>query len=97
MTPDTEDILMAVLVFLILLDILLVIPPLSEASVTMKSSPRLDPVLAQDAPKGRWYLAASGRAVHCYGPVVKIGELDGLPHLYATRCLPGSMTVKLHE
>jgi len=49
------------------------------------------------APKGRWYLAASGRAVHCYGPVVKVGEMDGLPHLYATRCLPGSMTVKLHE
>ena len=61
---------------------------------------RLDPptkIVEPPPHRGRWYFAADGHAVWCAGPIVKVGELDGLPHLYATRCLPGSMTVRLHE
>ncbi len=90
------EIVMLVAIFLLLLMALLLSGD-ANASTTLSAAPRHDPTLTQAAPRGRWYLAASGRAVHCYGPVVKVGGMDGLPHLYATRCLPGSMTVRLRE
>jgi hypothetical protein len=35
---------------------------------------------------GRWYLAASGHAVYCRGPVITINMLDGGPRKVATYC-----------
>jgi len=99
MTPDNDDLVMAVVIFLLLLFLFVwMTAPPSNASITAKPNPRRDPVLAWTPPNpGRWYLSADNHAVWCAGPVIKVGEWDGLPHLYATRCSPGSMTVRLHE
>ena len=35
---------------------------------------------------GRWYLAATGHAVYCRGPVITINMLDGGPRKVATYC-----------
>jgi hypothetical protein len=35
---------------------------------------------------GRWYLAASGHAVYCRGPVITVNMLDGGPRKVATYC-----------
>ena len=32
----------------------------------------LTPTVIKTQPKGQWYLAASGHAVYCYGPIVKV-------------------------
>jgi len=46
----------------------------------------VDPVLAQTHRGGRWYLAESGHAVYCVGPVLMINTADAGPRKVATYC-----------
>jgi hypothetical protein len=43
-------------------------------------------VVARTHRGGRWYLAASGHAVYCRGPVITVNMLDGGPRKVATYC-----------
>jgi len=49
------------------------------------------------APKGKWYLANSGHAVYCYGPVMIVGTWDGGFARVATVCRGGIPMVKLKD
>jgi hypothetical protein len=65
--------------------------PIAPASFTSKA------LKAQ--PKGQWYLAASGHAVYCYGPVVKVVDWQneiGFRRV-ATFCRGERPMVKLRE
>jgi hypothetical protein len=44
------------------------------------------PTIARTHRGGRWYLATSGHAVYCRGPVITINMLDGGPRKVATYC-----------
>jgi len=43
-------------------------------------------ILSKARAGGRWYLAASGHAVYCRGPVITVNMLDGGPRKVATYC-----------
>jgi hypothetical protein len=46
---------------------------------------------------GRWYLADSGHAVYCYGPVKLMQQPDGGLQRVATFCEGGSLIVPLKD
>ena len=46
---------------------------------------------------GRWYFAASGHAVYCYGPVMTVPSPNGNLQKVATFCRDGSAVVPLKE
>jgi hypothetical protein len=46
---------------------------------------------------GRWYFAASGHAVYCYGPVMTVPGANGDLQKVATFCRDGSAVVPLKE
>jgi hypothetical protein len=46
---------------------------------------------------GRWYFAASGHAVYCYGPVMTVPGANGNPQKVATLCRDGSAVVPLKD
>jgi len=46
---------------------------------------------------GRWYFAASGHAVYCYGPVMTVPRGNGDLQRVATFCRDGSAVVPLKE
>jgi hypothetical protein len=46
---------------------------------------------------GRWYFAATGHAVYCYGPVMIIPDANGDLEKVATFCRDGSAVVPLYE
>ncbi len=48
-------------------------------------------------PKGKWYMASSGHAVYCYGPVMIVGTWDGGFARVATICRGGLPMVKLKD
>jgi hypothetical protein len=48
-------------------------------------------------PKGKWYLAGTGHAVYCYGPVMIVGTWDGGFARVATICRGGVPMVKLKD
>jgi len=37
-------------------------------------TPKLTYATVQTKPKGQWYMAASGHAVYCFGPVIKVTD-----------------------
>lgn len=43
-------------------------------------------ILAKTHAGGKWYLAATGHAVYCRGPVITINMMDGGPRKVATYC-----------
>ncbi|HKW27168.1 MAG TPA: hypothetical protein VJN48_15390 [Terriglobales bacterium] len=51
----------------------------------------------QPHPKGKWYLASTGHAVYCYGPVMIVGTWDGGFAQVATICRGGVPMVKLKD
>ena len=67
--------------------------------------PRLAPPMPQPSspqiahkPKGgRWYFAASGHAVYCYGPVMTVPQANGDLQRVATFCQDGSTIVPLKD
>jgi hypothetical protein len=46
---------------------------------------------------GRWYFAASGHAVYCYGPVMTVPRANGDFQKVATFCRDGSAVVPLKD
>jgi len=46
---------------------------------------------------GRWYFAATGHAVYCYGPVMTVPRADGALQRVATFCRDGSPVVPLKD
>jgi hypothetical protein len=48
-------------------------------------------------PKGKWFMASSGHAVYCYGPVMIVGTWDGGFARVATLCRGGRPMVKLKD
>jgi hypothetical protein len=53
--------------------------------------------LAQHSKGGRWYFAASGHAVYCYGPVMVVPTATGDLQKVATLCRDGSAVVPLKD
>jgi hypothetical protein len=52
----------------------------------------------QQATKGgRWYFAASGHAVYCYGPVMTLPQANGNLQKVATFCREGKTVVPLKD
>ena len=47
--------------------------------------------------KGRWYFAASGHAVYCYGPVMTLPQANGDLQKVATLCRDGRAVVPLKD
>lgn len=46
---------------------------------------------------GRWYFAASGHAIYCYGPVMTVPRANGDLQRVATLCRDGSAAVPLKD
>ena len=46
---------------------------------------------------GRWYFAASGHAVYCYGPVRSLPQAQGTPVKVATFCRGDQIIVPLKD
>ena len=53
--------------------------------------------LAQSSKGGRWYFAANGHAVYCYGPVMTVPTAAGDLQKVATFCRDGSAVVPLKD
>ena len=53
--------------------------------------------LAKRSKSGRWYFAASGHAVYCYGPVMTLPRANGELQRVATFCRDGSTVVPLKD
>ncbi len=53
--------------------------------------------IAKHTKGGRWYFAASGHAVYCYGPVVTLPRANGDLQRVATLCRDGSAVVPLKD
>ncbi len=53
--------------------------------------------IAKHAKGGRWYFAASGHAVYCYGPVMTVPDGKGDLRRVATFCRDGSPVVPLKD
>ena len=53
--------------------------------------------IAKHVKGGRWYFAASGHAVYCYGPVMTVPRANGDLQRVATLCRDGSAVVPLKD
>jgi hypothetical protein len=61
---------------------------------------QLSPAPSQPPAKksgGRWYFAASGHAVYCYGPVMTVRQAQGMPIKVATFCRGDQVMVPLKD
>ncbi len=52
---------------------------------------------SRHANSGRWYFAANGHAVYCYGPVMVVPRANGDLERVATICRDGSAVVPLKD
>ena len=53
--------------------------------------------LTRHSKGGRWYFAATGHAVYCYGPVMNLPAANGDIQKVATLCRDGSAVVPLKD
>jgi hypothetical protein len=51
----------------------------------------------QHSKGGRWYFAANGHAVYCYGPVMTLPQANGDLQKVATFCRDGQAVVPLKD
>ena len=72
---------------------------LLSLSVAKPAAPVRQPAghLAHHSKGGRWYFAASGHAVYCYGPVMTIPSASGELQRVATFCRDGQTVVPLKD
>lgn len=63
------------------------------------SAPRkvVDNLLSKSHRGGRWYLADTGHAVYCFGPVITINMVDGSLRKVATYCKGDKPLVPLKD
>jgi len=62
-----------------------------------KSLPQPVTQAAKHTKGGKWYFAASGHAVYCYGPVMTVPRANGGLQRVATFCRDGSPVVPLKD
>ncbi len=55
------------------------------------------PAVQQARKGGRWYLAQTGHAIYCYGPVKIVTQPTGGLQRVATYCQGGEIMVPLHD
>jgi len=68
------------------------------AQVTPQKPPRQPTTVATKRAKGgRWYFAANGHAVYCYGPVMYVTEAQGSLQRVATFCQNDQPMVPLKD
>jgi hypothetical protein len=77
------------------LALLLSLPGVSP--LPQKPLPQLSTHLTRHTKGGRWYFAASGHAVYCYGPVMTVPQANGSLQKVATLCRDGSAVVPLKD
>ena len=65
--------------------------------VTPSPKKPTDPVLARTHQSGRWYLAETGHAVFCSGPVITVNMGDGGLRKVATYCRGSKPLVPLKD
>lgn len=53
--------------------------------------------MAEHSKGGRWYFAATGHAIYCYGPVMTMPSANGDLQKVATICRDGSAVVPLKD
>jgi len=53
--------------------------------------------IERPAKGGKWYFAASGHAVYCYGPVMTVPQANGDLQRVATLCRDGQAVVPLKD
>jgi hypothetical protein len=71
---------------------------LSSTAVMNPAQPRQPAGRAQQHSKGgRWYFAATGHAVYCYGPVMTLPQANGDLQRVATFCRDGQAVVPLKD
>jgi hypothetical protein len=73
---------------------------LSFSVPNLKPPAKLSPAPGEQPAKksgGRWYFAASGHAVYCYGPVMTVRQVDGEPLKVATFCRGDQVMVPLKD
>jgi hypothetical protein len=68
------------------------VPKLAPPILRQPASP-----LTQHAKGGRWYFAATGHAIYCYGPVMTVTRDNGDLQKVATFCQDGSAIVPLKD
>ncbi len=78
------------------LALLLSLPAISPLP-PQKPLPQLSTHLTRHSKGGRWYFAASGHAVYCYGPVMTLPQANGDLQRVATLCRDGSAVVPLKD
>jgi hypothetical protein len=79
------------------LALLLSLPAVSPLPTQKPPLPQLSTHLARHAKGGRWYFAATGHAVYCYGPVMTLPQANGDLQRVATLCQDGSAVVPLKD
>jgi len=62
-----------------------------------KPLPQPSTSMTKHARGGRWYFAANGHAVYCYGPVMTVPAANGDLQKVATFCRDGSAVVPLKD
>ncbi len=77
------------------LALLLSLPMLNARPVQPPRQPSSQ--LAEHSKGGRWYFAATGHAVYCYGPVMTVPDANGDLQKVATICRDGSAVVPLKD
>ena len=58
---------------------------------------KLSGQLEQHSKGGRWYFAANGHAIYCYGPVMTLPQANGDLQKVATFCRDGKTVVPLKD
>ena len=88
---------MKALTLALLLNVALI--PAFSATTVKPPQPERRPTgtLSHPVKNGRWYFAASGHAVYCYGPVMTLPQANGDFQKVATFCRDGRAVVPLKE
>jgi len=60
-------------------------------------TPTTPAATAASHPNGKWYLAETGHAVYCYGPVVLVKQPEGTLQHVATYCKGDKILVPLKD
>ena len=73
--------------------------PAFSATTVKPNQPdrRIVGTISQPAKNGRWYFAATGHAIYCYGPVMILPQVNGDLQKVATFCRDGRAVVPLKE
>jgi len=61
------------------------------------NQPQEKQTATQAHPNGKWYLAETGHAVYCYGPVVLVKQAEGTLQHVATFCKGEKTMVPLRD